>query len=141
MLICSSYIYLLISRYDLKNLSKQAQMSILFSTKTVLCVIFVNQIYIYICTAGVPISYTLGGRWNVVITRPDFNSKTNFGFLSPNYTGHVTCFFVKPQNGLFGQFWRFYFLLAFFHLAPVFELKINVLRCESDARYECKSSL
>ena len=51
-------------------------------------------------TAELPFSFTLGRRWNVVITRSDFKSKTIFGFLNPNYTGQSTCFFVKPKNGL-----------------------------------------
>ena len=37
-------------------------------------------------TAGLPMSYKLGPRWNAVITRPDFKSEAIFGFLSPNYT-------------------------------------------------------
>ena len=42
-----------------------------------------------------------------LLPRTDFKSKTSFGFLSPNYTGQSTSFFVKLQNGLFT------FLLAF----------------------------
>ena len=41
-------------------------------------------------TAGLPMSYKLGPRWNAVITRSDFNSEAIFGFLSPNYTGKST---------------------------------------------------
>ena len=38
-------------------------------------------------TAGLPMSYKLGSRWNAVITRLDFKSEAIFGCLSPNYTG------------------------------------------------------
>ena len=41
-------------------------------------------------TAGLPISYTMGRRWNAVITRSDFKSEAIFGFLSPNYTRKCT---------------------------------------------------
>ena len=41
-------------------------------------------------TAGLPMSYKLGPRWNTIITRPDFKSDAIFGFLSPNYTGQCT---------------------------------------------------
>ena len=41
-------------------------------------------------TAGLPISYKFGPRWEDVITWPDFKSETNFGFLSPDYTGQPT---------------------------------------------------
>ena len=41
-------------------------------------------------TAGLPIRWTLGRRWDNVITRADFKSETIFGFLSPNYTGQHT---------------------------------------------------
>ena len=41
-------------------------------------------------TAGLPMSYKLGPRWNAVITRPDFKSEAIFGFLSPNYIGKST---------------------------------------------------
>ena len=37
------------------------------------------------CTAGLPISYTVGRRWGVTITRSDLKSEAIFGFLSPNY--------------------------------------------------------
>ena len=36
-------------------------------------------------TAGLPISYKVGRRWNAVIIRSDFKSEAIFGFLSPNY--------------------------------------------------------
>ena len=45
-------------------------------------------------TAGLPISYTLGPRWDVVLARSDFKSETSFGFLPPDSTGHVTRFFL-----------------------------------------------
>ena len=45
---------------------------------------------------------SLGTRWDVVITRPNFKFETIFGFLGPAYTGESTylIFFVKPKNGL-----------------------------------------
>ena len=45
-------------------------------------------------TAGLPISCTLGPRWEAVIIRSNFKSEAIFGFLGPYYTGHVTCFFL-----------------------------------------------
>ena len=51
-------------------------------------------------TAGLPISSTLGPRWDGVITWSNFKSEAIFGFLSPNDTGKSTrYFFVKPQTG------------------------------------------
>ena len=44
-------------------------------------------------TAGLPIRWTLGPRREAVITRSNFKSDAIFGFLSPNYMGHVTWFF------------------------------------------------
>ena len=44
-------------------------------------------------TAGLPMSYKFGPRWNAVITRPDFESEAIFGFLGPNYTGKSASFF------------------------------------------------
>ena len=41
-------------------------------------------------TAGLPISYKVGRRWNADITRSDFKSEAIFGFLSPNYICHST---------------------------------------------------
>ena len=41
-------------------------------------------------TTELPVSYKLGPRLDVVITRSNFKSEAIFGFLSPNYTGHVT---------------------------------------------------
>ena len=41
-------------------------------------------------TAGLPMSYKLGPRWDDFITWSDFKSETIFGFLSPNYTGQCT---------------------------------------------------
>ena len=41
-------------------------------------------------TAGLPISCTVGPRWEAVIIRSNFKSEAIFGFPSPNYTGHVT---------------------------------------------------
>ena len=41
-------------------------------------------------TDGLLISLTLGPRWEAVMTRSYFKSEAIFGFLSPNYTGHVT---------------------------------------------------
>ena len=41
-------------------------------------------------TAGLPLNYKLGPRWDDVITWSDFKSETIFGFLSPNYTGQHT---------------------------------------------------
>ena len=46
-------------------------------------------------TAGLPIRWTLGRRWDDFITRSDFKSETIFGFLSPNYTGQHAYFFGK----------------------------------------------
>ena len=61
------------------------------------CVILENQhnnFYLFclllLSTAGLPISYNLGRRWDVIITRSDFKSEAIFGFFSPKYTGHVT---------------------------------------------------
>ena len=42
------------------------------------------------CTAGLPMSYKMGPRWNAVTTRSDFKSEAIFGFLSPNYTWKST---------------------------------------------------
>ena len=41
-------------------------------------------------TAGLAIRWTLGRRWDNVITRSDFKSETIFGFLSPSYEGQDT---------------------------------------------------
>ena len=41
-------------------------------------------------TAGLPMSYRLGHRWDDVTTWFDFKSETSFGFLSPNYMGQCT---------------------------------------------------
>ena len=61
----------------------------------------------YFRTAGLPMSYKLGLRWNAVITRSDFISEVIFGFLSPNSTGQCTWFFfVNSQNGLVTSFSR-----------------------------------
>lgn len=39
----------------------------------------------------------------------DFKTKTSFGFLSPNCTGHVFWIFLKNRKmSSFGQFWRFW---------------------------------
>ena len=55
--------------------------------------------------AELPIRWTLGPRWVAVITWSNFKPEAIFGFLSPNYTGHVSwLFFVKPQNGLVWPF-------------------------------------
>ena len=47
-----------------------------------------------IATAGLSMSYKLGPRWDDVITWSDFRSETIFGFLSPNYAGQHTWFFL-----------------------------------------------
>ena len=39
------------------------------------------------CTAGLPVSYKLGPRLSVIVTRSNFKSETIFGFLGPDYTG------------------------------------------------------
>ena len=44
-------------------------------------------------TAGLPMSYRLGPRWDDVITWSIFKSEAIFGFLSPDYTGIWTWFF------------------------------------------------
>ena len=41
-------------------------------------------------TAGLPMSYKLGPRWDNVIPWSDFKSETIFGFPSPNFTGQRT---------------------------------------------------
>ena len=41
-------------------------------------------------TAGLPMSYKLGPRWNAVITKFDFKSEAIFGFLSRNYMEQCT---------------------------------------------------
>ena len=51
------------------------------------------QLYcVHVFTAGLPVSYKLGPRRSVVVTRSDFKSETIFGFLSPDYTGQSTYF-------------------------------------------------
>ena len=41
-------------------------------------------------TAGLPMSYKLGPRWDSAITWSNFKSEAIFGFLSPNYTWKST---------------------------------------------------
>ena len=41
-------------------------------------------------TAGLLISYKLRPCWDVIIAWSDFKPDFSFGFLSPNYMGHVT---------------------------------------------------
>ena len=41
-------------------------------------------------TAGLPMSYKLGSRWDSAIAWSDFKSEAIFGFLSPNYTWRST---------------------------------------------------
>ena len=54
----------------------------------------VDRVYYVVQHVGItvelPINWTLERLWNAVITRPDFKSEANFGFLSPNYTGKST---------------------------------------------------
>ena len=49
-----------------------------------------SHLGVFTPTAGLPIRWTLGRRWDNVITRSNFKSEALLGFLSPNYTGHVT---------------------------------------------------
>ena len=46
--------------------------------------------------------WTLGRRWDDVVTRSNFKSETIFGFLSPSYLHGTTylIFLVKPKNGI-----------------------------------------
>ena len=61
------------------------------------------------------------------MTRSNFKSETNFGFLSPNYMGHVTCLFVKTQNGFVWPVFPCFIFVSVLYLASFFKLKINVL--------------
>ena len=80
-------------------------------------------------TAELPIRGSLGCRWDVVITRSNFKSETIFGFLSPNYMGQVTWYFlVKRKHGIFVR-------------ASKIELNNWDELHNSDACYERKSSL
>ena len=99
-------------------------------------------------TAGLPIRWTLGRRWDDVITGSDFKSETIFGFLSQNYTGQYMylIFLVKPKNGLvwpvFACRLKKVFSRGFFVRASKIGLNNwdELTNSESDAHYERKSS-
>ena len=100
-------------------------------------------------TAGLPISRILGRRWDVFITRSDFRSEAIFGFLNPNYRGHVTYFFCKtskwPRLAILKISPRkSAFQVSLSELRALFELNtmwnLYARRANSDARYQRKSS-
>ena len=91
-------------------------------------------------------SYKLGPRWNGAITRLDFKFEAIFGFLSPNYTGHVTWFFSWNLK------WPRFTSLKMLPRKSAFQGVLSELRLlssmpetsypniESDTHYERKSS-
>ena len=50
----------------------------------------INHINCLCFTSGLPISWTLGCRWDIDITRSDLKSETIYRFFSPNYSGQDT---------------------------------------------------
>ena len=56
---------------------------------------------------------------SLLLLKSDFKSETSFGFLSPNYTGQVTWFFVKPQNELVWLVLTYFVLLVFFYVVSI----------------------
>ena len=62
-----------------------------------------QPVFVGLCTKYLQLDCPSDWHWDyagILLSRSNFKSETSFGFPSPNHTGKVLEFFIKPQNGL-----------------------------------------